>query len=92
MTATTLIHALEKTGRRSSGYNGDHGKITHGVPNGRGKALCGTEPQGAGDWSAWKSEAVTCPKCLKKMDKLGVQLVEPERIEPNPFYKKSVIG
>jgi hypothetical protein len=56
---------LEKAGRCSSGYNGDHGKIAHAVVG--STALCGASPTGKGSWSAWESLEVTCPKCLKKI-------------------------
>lgn len=61
--------ALQKTGRRSDGHNGDHGRVVHGVPS-SGVAYCGTSPQGAGDWSAHESEAVTCERCLRKISSL----------------------
>lgn len=72
------IIALEKAGRKSSGWNGDHGKIAHALEvidgqreidleGGTATALCGAAPSGRGSWSAHQSEAVTCPKCLKKI-------------------------
>lgn len=62
--APAAYRTLEKAGRRSSGANGDHGRMAHAVPVGRWRALCGAAPSGRGDWSAWESSAVTCPKCL----------------------------
>lgn len=62
--------ALEKTGRRVNGENKDHGKVVHAVPPGAWNALCGTSPQGRGDWSAWESPVVTCDKCLRKIAQL----------------------
>ena len=75
---TSKIIALEKAGRRSSGVNGDHGKIAHAlevkdgsremdVEGGNDRALCGARPRGSGSWSSHQSESVTCPKCLKKL-------------------------
>ncbi|NHZ99114.1 hypothetical protein [Massilia sp. CCM 8734] len=75
--ALTII-ALEKAGRKSSGWNGDHGKIAHALEvkdgqrerdleGGTTAALCGAAPSGRGSWSSHQSEAVTCPKCLKKL-------------------------
>jgi hypothetical protein len=61
------FRALEKTGRRVNGENKDHGKVVHAVPPNAWNALCGTSPQGRGDWSAWESPAVTCEKCLRKI-------------------------
>lgn len=73
MSTTELpaYRALEKAGRRSSGHNGDHGKIAHAVPHAKWAALCGTTPTGAGDWSSYESPDVTCPKCLKRLEKLA---------------------
>lgn len=64
--------ALEKTGRRVNGENKDHGKVVHAVPPGAWNALCGTSPQGRGDWGAWESPAVTCEKCLRKIAALSL--------------------
>jgi len=70
--------ALEKSGRRSSGVNGDHGKIAHAlqIKDGRRdmdvegsteRALCGAKPSRSSSWSSYQSTAVTCPQCLKKL-------------------------
>lgn len=57
--------ALQKTGRRSNGPNGDRGRVVHAVlPNGWA-AFCGTTPSGAADWSCTESPEVTCKRCLK---------------------------
>jgi hypothetical protein len=64
--------ALERTGRRTSGNERDHGKVVHAVPPGAWNALCGTAPQGRGDWSSWESPAVTCRKCLRKIEALSL--------------------
>ena len=75
---TSKIIALEKAGRKSSGWNADHGKIAHAlevkdgqremdVEGSTAAALCGTAPSGRGSWSSYQSAMVTCPKCLKKM-------------------------
>lgn len=71
MSELPVYRILEKTGRRGSGHNGDHGKIAHAVPYAEWAALCGTTPTGAGDWSSYESPTVTCPKCLKRMEKLA---------------------
>lgn len=35
------------------------------------KALCGREPSGrSAGWSAYPSETVTCPACLKRLERL----------------------
>ena len=73
-----LLYALEKTGRRSNGYENDQGRIAHAVPGGSGLALCGTEPQGSAAWGCCASTVVTCPKCLTKMLRLGLELSKDE--------------
>lgn len=75
---TPTFIALEKAGRKSSGRNGDHGRIAHALEVKEGQrerdlegstasALCGAAPTGRGSWSAYQSDAVTCPKCLQKL-------------------------
>lgn len=72
------IIALEKSGRRSSGWNGDHGHIAHAlevkegrremdVEGGNEPALCGDKPIGTGNWSSHQSALVTCHKCLSRL-------------------------
>jgi hypothetical protein len=56
------------SGRCSSGFQADQGRLIHAVHNGAwGKALCGAEP---GRLSAYgfieTSAPVTCGRCLKR--------------------------
>ena len=58
---------LRKTGRRASGGEADKGPVYHAVPGNAFRALCGTEPGDRSDWSTYPGEAVTCPRCRKKL-------------------------
>lgn len=48
------------------------GRIVHAVEGGHAwSALCGKQPRGrSAGWSSWPSEAVTCPKCLARLEEL----------------------
>lgn len=58
------------TGRCRSG--GDNtGVVAHAVPAGQWAALCGKEPgRLSAGWSEYIDDAVTCPRCLRKIEKM----------------------
>lgn len=57
---------LRKTGRLRSGHERDKGPVYHAVIDNH-FALCGTEPGRLSEWSAYQGDAVTCPRCEKKL-------------------------
>lgn len=64
------IDALYLAGRCANGSELDSGTLYHAVPRNKSQALCGAK---SGRRSAgWRGEdekhAVTCPRCLKKME------------------------
>lgn len=56
-----------KTGRLRSGNESDRGAIFHAVIDIQ-FAMCGTEPGRLSDWSTYQGAAVTCPRCLSKLN------------------------
>ena len=67
-TLTPPYSPRAKAGRRANGYERDGGSIVHAVGLNKHAALCGSKPGDRSDWSVWESPAVTCPKCLKKLE------------------------
>jgi len=60
-------------GRCSNGFERDGGARFHAVPaDDRGVAyvaLCGAKPgRRSAGWSSYPGEAVTCPRCLRKLE------------------------
>lgn len=68
------IFPAYKQGRNANGWGKDRGAIYHAVRaadiSSFGKALCGAYPQGrSGGWGTpIGAAAVTCKRCLKKID------------------------
>lgn len=60
---------LRKTGRRANGGERDKGAVFHAVPSTGYRAVCGTEPGDRSDWSNYPGQAVTCPRCLAKLQR-----------------------
>jgi hypothetical protein len=58
----------KKAGRLANGWEADKGTVYHAKPCGSFAALCGTTP--GMDWAYEEGDAVTCPRCLKKLAKL----------------------
>lgn len=64
-------------GRCANGAEADGGLLWHAVDTeNKWKALCGAEPgRRSAGWAPWDPEdaegkAVTCPRCLKRMQKI----------------------
>jgi hypothetical protein len=78
--------AMIKTGRCANGSELDHGRIAHAVKFGSNKALCGTQPgRRSVGWSypyPRDHVAITCPKCLKKLDRIA---------QDNPAIEKGIL-
>jgi hypothetical protein len=69
---TADLKFLRLAGRCANGAERDSGSKYHAV---RGNvALCGAKPgpRSAG-WSTYPGEAVTCPRCLTKLEKGGAK-------------------
>jgi hypothetical protein len=75
-----------KAGRCANGFELDHGRVNHAVPNGSYKALCGTQPgRRSVGWNypfPRLDATVTCPKCLKKLDHIA---------QDNPAIEKGIL-
>ena len=66
---------LRKAGRCVNGSEADGGKVYHAVVG--NSALCGTKPgRTSAGWGLYEGKAVTCPKCLKKLQKSRVSNYE----------------
>ena len=62
--------ARHLAGRCASGAEGGRGRLFHAVPRYSGTALCGaTYGRRSAGWSQWPGDAVTCPRCLRKLSK-----------------------
>jgi hypothetical protein len=69
--------AVIRTGRNANGFSRDGGRVVHAVPlqqnesrlnDGSARpALCGAQPQGIAYWNMASLPAVTCPRCLRKV-------------------------
>lgn len=64
---------MRMTGRCRNGSERDGGVLWHAVPPngacGWAKAACGAQPGARGNgWSEAKGVAVTCPRCLKRLE------------------------
>lgn len=56
-------------GRACSGAELGHGTRNHAVPLDSYTALCGAHPgRRSAGWSSYEEDAVTCPRCLKKIE------------------------
>ena len=61
--------ARSLAGRCSNGMELDHGKLYHAVIA-DDRAMCGAKPgRRSVGWSSYRVDAVTCPRCLKKLAK-----------------------
>ncbi len=73
MTENAIIHAdrifvpLRKAGRRHSAQRAVYHAVT---PNCR-MALCADEPSASSGWDEPPGDEVTCPLCLKRLERLG---------------------
>jgi len=66
-----MFEPRTKAGRCANGSERDRGKVAHAVAPNAWRALCGTEPgRTSAGWSQWKAEAVTCPRCARKLREL----------------------
>jgi hypothetical protein len=76
---TVKVYAQHLAGRCRTGSDGT-GTLVHAVPQGTFTALCGrTYGRHSAGWSDYLDREVTCPRCLRKMTKLGdVQVIQPE--------------
>ena len=62
---------MEMLGRLANGAELDHGRRVHAVPNGSRRAMCNAEPgRRSVGWTRSDSDTVTCPRCIKKLEKL----------------------
>ena len=53
------------------------GVVYHAVPTEEFKALCGAEPgRLSAGWSEYGGDAVTCERCLKKLEGSDVEFIE----------------
>lgn len=66
MPRTVELYIKAKAGRRASGNAGDQGTVYNAILGNNGQhgltAICP-----ARDWGEWEGDAVTCPKCLKRL-------------------------
>lgn len=60
------IAILRMTGRSANGTERYGGTRYHAIFNWR--ALCGAKPGRLSEWSGHPGEAVTCPRCLKRLE------------------------
>jgi hypothetical protein len=65
-----MIRILRMTGRCANGNERDGGKQYHAVDqSGVSRELCGAEPGRLSSWSDDVGAAVTCPRCLARLQK-----------------------
>lgn len=60
---------LSMTGRCANGAQRDSGTRYHAVRFGEYKAVCGTTHGRRSRWSEYHGDAVTCPRCIKKLER-----------------------
>lgn len=60
---------LTMTGRCANGAQRDSGILYHAVKFGERKAMCGATHGKRSRWSEYHGEAVTCPRCIKKLER-----------------------
>ncbi len=64
------------TGRRRNGAERDGGRLWHARLVSEGKvlwrAVCGAQPGGHSAWSEYSGDKVTCPRCQRKLERLGL--------------------
>ena len=78
---------VRKAGRCFNGFESDGGKIIHHIadrPKGTGgdwfgKATCGSQPGYRGNGWSETDKPVTCPKCLKKLEKITAKTTDNEQ-------------
>ncbi len=61
---------LRLTGRCSNGAERDGGRLYHAVKGIR--ALCGKQPGRRSDWGVYPGKAVTCPRCIARLENLAI--------------------
>jgi len=73
------IYALMKANTMA---NGTGGRVYHAFRTDErqssGPALCGSKPGRRGYWGSYFGKEVTCPRCLKALDKSIVRILVPE--------------
>ena len=70
MTAAPGFRIRRLAGRCLNGYERDSGTRHHAVPSDSWRALCGAYPgKRSAGWSEWDEKEVTCPRCLKKLER-----------------------
>lgn len=72
------VYARHLTGQCRSGADSS-GVLIHAVQELTSTALCGrTYGRRSAGWSDHYDRAVTCPRCLRKMQLLGALIIQPE--------------
>jgi hypothetical protein len=79
--AIMKVYARHLAGRCRTGSD-SKGALAHAVPVGEYTALCGrTYGRRSAGWSDYYDRALTCPRCLRKMQQIGdVEVIEPEAV------------
>jgi hypothetical protein len=67
-----MIRKLRLAGRCANGNERDGGKQFHAVEWPKGRALCGAKPGRLSSWSEHNGDAVTCPRCVARLQTQGV--------------------
>jgi hypothetical protein len=67
-----MFVALCKAGQETAARPSYHAV----APNVR-KALCVTEPRAGSEWAEPPAEAVTCPPCLRRLERMRRKMVQP---------------
>jgi len=74
------IYAVVKQGSLRSGSD-NTGDIIHAIPTRHSDALCGTRPNKKSVGWGVAENNITCPKCLKELDKEAIEYLDNSDID-----------
>jgi hypothetical protein len=72
------IDIYRLTGSRSNGAESDGGRLYHALPKHTYTALCGRKPGPRSDWSSYPGQAVTCKRCVSRLEELAIMAAKPD--------------